>query len=176
MLWAHSVDQGRICRNFQPFFIITGSLSLMRNRSVSCINPYRIRVSVKYDEKVNLFWNYVLIFPSLLSLQPSSHLSVCLSLYRVLLWMKRSHTRTHSSSTACCMVWAADISLQAICQSELDVLAWSHTNTPNHTHTNMPNLQWMNEGFFRPVYLIIHMCLLDSCYVTLHSLLWLAAI
>lgn len=88
--------------------------------------------------------------PYCLCSPPPICLSACHSIACSCEWSAHTHTRTHSSSTACCMVWAADISLQAICQSELDVLAWSHTNTPNHTYTNMPNLQWMNEGFFSP--------------------------
>lgn len=136
-------------------------------------SEYQLNMMKKWTCFEIMYWFFSLPTVSA-ALLPSVCLPVTLS--HALVNEALTHTRTHSSSTACCMVWATDISLQAICQSELDVLAWSHTNTPNHTHMNMPNLQWMNEGFFRPVYLIIHMCVLDSRYVTLHSLLWLSAI
>ncbi len=64
----------------------------MRNK----YHLYCVKVSVKYDEERTSCDIYILIFfSSLLSLQLSSHLFLCLSLFYTLLWMKRWHTHTH---------------------------------------------------------------------------------
>ena len=54
------------------------------------------------------------------------------------------------------MVWAADISLQAICQSELDALIQA-------------NLASEFLLLFHLLFDQVHMCALNLHYVTLHS-------
>lgn len=140
-----------------------------------------VKGSVKDEKEWTSCDIYILIFP-LPAVSPALLPSVCLpvTLLHTLVNEAMTHTlkhtqiwtHTHSSRTACGMVWAADISLQAICQSELDALTRTHTIT----HSYMQILS-VNEGFFfSPVYLIKHTCALDSHYITLHSRLWLSAI
>lgn len=118
--------------------------------------------------------HYVLIF-TLPAVSPALLPSACLPvtlLHTLVNEVTHTHTKTHryghthtrTSSTACCMVWAADISLRAICQSELDALARTHTDL--HTHSYMRILS-VNVGFFfSPVYSIKHTCVLNF---TLHN-------
>lgn len=83
-------------------------------------------------------WHYVLIFP-LPAVSPALLPSVCLpvTLLHTLVNEAMTHTHryghTHRGGTARRMVWAADISLRAICQSELDR---AHVNTLKpHNHS-----------------------------------------
>lgn len=164
-------DHGRICRVLSHF---EGGYSHTVTREgydhISQLNAHhfhRVKASLQHaQERTSCDSTYWFLFSSLLSRQLSSHLfcsPVSLSAHSCE-W--GGGTDMGTLAAACHMVWAADISLQVICESESDANTLIQENF----------YQWMRDFFFfffNPVHLIKDTCELDSHYITLHSLLWL---
>ena len=148
-IWSWQDLRGRFHILKLDIFILENdhisSRLLTRNKCGTCY-LYCVKVSVRNDCLVTFCIDFS--SPCCLSSSPPICLSACHSFTHSCEWRddtKKENAHTHRSGTACRMVWAADISLQAICQSELDALTRTHTLI--HTHSYMQILS-ANEGFF----------------------------